>query len=202
MSFQYLFNNASEMQISNRRYVAQTQTRSGVVRSVAQNNAVWRFTLTMPSGVPWLEYREPITLIQKLNRYTANTINLSQSGFDYMFPYLGDEPNIANVRLSVINNEIRIQSGVTISSGHVFRTGDLIQLVGGRVYEVVDNVAWDEYVIPTHRAPVDETVGTYDSNVGTAVEWSVICTKMPNWSFVDHKRIGWDGTFEFQEDMT
>jgi len=201
MSYQYIINNASEMQISNRRYVAQTQTRSGVVRSTSLNNSVWRFQVTMPSGVPWLEYRQYISTYERANRYTEVPINLSQSGFDYMYPYLGDEPNIANVRCSVLNGGLRVQSGVTITSGNVFNAGDLIQLVGGRVYQVTDPVAWDETTIQTHRAPVDEDTGTYDTNVGTAAEWQVICTNLPNWYFVDHKRIGWDGTFEFQEVM-
>ena len=202
MTFQYIVNNAAAMEISNRRFVAQTQTRSGVVRSVSQNNAIWRFRVTPPEGVPWVEYRPYITTYEKDNRFGTVTLNLSQSGFDYMYPYLGDESNIANVRVSVINNELRVQSGVTITSGSVFKGGDLIQLVGGRVYQVTDDVAWDATTIPTHRAPVDEAVGTYDTNVGVNVEWSVICTNMPRWRFVDHKRIGWDGDFEFQEDMT
>lgn len=201
MSFQSIVNNAAGMQITNRRFVAQTQTRSGIVRSVAQNNSIWRFTVSPPEGVPWIEYRQDIALYEKSNRYTNTTINLSQSGFDYMYPYLGQETNIANVRVSVINNTLNVQSGVTISSGVVFARGDLIQLVGGRVYQVTDDVAYNATVIPTHRAPVDESVGTYDTNVGVNAVWTVVCTNMPRWRFVDHKRIGWDGDFEFQEAM-
>lgn len=201
MSFQSIVNNAAGMQITNRRFVAQTQTRSGIVRSVAQNNSIWRFTVSPPEGVPWIDYRQDIALYEKSNRYTNTTINLSQSGFDYMYPYLGQETNIANVKVSVINNTLNVQSGVTISSGNVFARGDLIQLVGGRVYQVTDDVAYNATVIPTHRAPVDESVGTYDTNVGVNAVWTVVCTNMPRWRFVDHKRIGWDGDFEFQEAM-
>jgi len=201
MSFQSIVNNAAGMQITNRRFVAQTQTRSGIVRSVAQNNSIWRFTVSPPEGVPWIDYRQAIALYEKSNRYTNTTINLSQSGFDYMYPYLGQETNIANVKVSVINNTLNVQSGVTISSGNVFARGDLIQLVGGRVYQVTDDVAYNATVIPTHRAPVDESVGTYDTNVGVNAQWTVVCTNMPRWRFVDHKRIGWDGDFEFQEAM-
>jgi hypothetical protein len=202
MSYQPIFNNATAMTINNRRTVAQTQTRSGVVRSVAQNNSVWRFTVSMPSGVPWEDYRTIIAEYEPLNRYTTDTIDLSQTGFAWMYPYQGDEPNIANVRVSVINDELRVQSGVTITSGNLFLAGDLIQLVGGRVYQVTDTVLWSDSVIPTHRAPVDEAVGTYDTNIGVNAQWTVICTNMPIWSFVDHKRIGWSGDFEFQEVMS
>lgn len=202
MSFQPIFNNCAELRITNRRFTAQTQTRSGVVRSVAQNNSIWRFSVTMPSGVPWLEYRSAIAKYEALNRYTVDTIDLSQSGFAYMFPYLGDESNISNVRVSVINNQLNVQSGVTITSGNVFEAGDLIELVGGRTYQVTEDVAWDDTVIPTHRAPVDESVGTYDTRIGVNAQWNVVCTQMPNWYFLDHKRIGWDSTFEFQEDMS
>ena len=199
MSFQPIIDNAAEMKIPNRRFVAQTQTRSGVVRSVAQNNSIWRFTVSLADGQPWDLWRTYITGYEALNRYTSNTINLSQSSFDYMFPYQGSEPNIANVRVSVINGELRVQSGVTITSGYLFLVGDLIQLVGGRVYQVTQPVLWSDTSISTHRAPVDEAVGTYDTNIGVNAEWSVVCTTMPKWSFVDHKRIGWDGAFEFQE---
>ena len=128
MSFQPIFDNCAELRITNRRFTAQTQTRSGVVRSVAQNNSIWRFSVTMPSGVPWLEYRSAIAKYEALNRYTVDTIDLSQSGFSYMFPYLGDESNIGNVRVSVINNQLNVQSGVTITSGNVFEAGDMISI--------------------------------------------------------------------------
>ena len=201
MSFQPIFDNAAEMKISNMRFAAQTQTRSGVVRSVAQNNSVWRFSITLADGVPWETWRTYISGYEKLNRYTADTVDLSQSAYNYMFPYQGDESNIANVRVSVINGELRVQSGVTITSGNLFLPGDLIQLVNGTVYQVTDTVAWDDTLIPTHRAPI-ESVATYDTNVGVNAQWSVICTNMPKWRFVDHKRIAWEGPFEFQEVIT
>jgi len=202
MSFQPVFDNASDMQISNRRFVSQTQTRSGVVRSVAQNNSIWRFTVTLADGQPWENWRTYISGYEQLNRYTSDTINLSQSGFAWMFPYQGSESNIANLRVSVINGELRVQSGVTITSGYLFLVGDIIQLVGGRVYEVTQPVLWSDTSISTHRAPVDETVGTYDTNIGALAEWDVVCTSMPKWRFMDHKRVAWDGAFEFQEVMT
>ena len=201
MSFQPIFDNAADMKISNRRFVAQTQTRSGVVRSVSQNNSIWRFTISLADGQPWENWRTYISGYENLNRYTTASVNLSQSGFSYMFPYQGDESNIANLRVSVINGELRVQSGVTITSGYLFLVGDLIQLVGGRVYQVTQPVLWSDTSISTHRAPVDEPVGTYDTNIGELAEWEVICTTMPKWSFVDHKRVGWDGPFEFQEAM-
>jgi len=199
MSYQAVFNNAADMEISNRRFVAQTQTRSGVVRSVAQNNSIWRFSITLADGQPWELWRTYIAGYEQLNRYSTDTVNLSQSGFAWMFPYQGDETNIANVRVSVINNSLRVQSGVTITSGYLFLVGDLIQLVGGKVYQVTQPVLWSDTIINTHRAPVNEPVGTYDTNIGPLAEWTVICTSMPKWKFVDHKRVGWDGTFEFQE---
>jgi hypothetical protein len=202
MGFQAVFNNASSLKITNRPQVAQTITRAGVVRSVERGNAVWRFEVELPSGVPWQEeYRSVIANYTPLDRYTTETIDFSNSGYSWMFPYLGSEPNIANVRVNVINNQLSIATGVTITSGFVFQPGDLIQLVNGRVYQVTEPVAWDDTVIPTHRPTVDEAVGTYDIRVGGLARFQVVCTSMPNFTLIERNQVAWDGVFVFQEVM-
>lgn len=202
MSFQAVFDNAASLQVTKRGFVAQTVTRSGVVRSIDRGNAIWRFTVELPSGVPWSEeYRRVIANYSKNDRLIPETIDFSNSGYNWLFPYQGSEPNIANVRVNVINNQLSIATGVTITSGFVFQPGDLIELVGGRVYEVTDAVAWDDTVIPVHRPPVDESVGTYDIRVGPAARFSVVCVNMPNHTLIERNQVAWDGAFVFQEEM-
>jgi hypothetical protein len=203
MGFQAVFDNASRITVSNRPFVAQSITRSGVVRSVERGNAVWRFEVELPAGVPWQEeYRSVIANYTGLDRYTEDTVNFANTGYNWLFPYLGDEPNIANVRVNVINNALSIATGVTLQSGFVFRAGDLIQLVGSKVYQVTEDVAWDDTEIPVHRAPVNETVGTYDTNIGPAANFTVICVSMPNFTLVERNQVAWDGAFVFQEVLT
>ena len=199
MGLQAIFDNASSMKVTNRPFVAQSITRSGVVRTVERGNAIWRFEVELPNGAPWQEeYRSIIANYTKNDRLIPETIDFSNSGFGWMFPYLGSEPNIANVRLNVINNAISIATGVTITSGFVFKAGDLIELIGGAVYQVTEDVAWDDTVVPVHRPPV-ESVGTYDIRVGGAARFTVLCISMPNFSFVERNQVAWDGAFVFQE---
>lgn len=199
MGFQAVFDNANSITVINRPQVAQSITRSGVIRSVERGNAVWRFEVSLPNGLPWNEYRSVIANYTGLDRYTEDTINFANTGYDWLFNYLGDEPNIENVRVNVINNQLSIATGVTIQSGFVFRSGDLIQLVGSKVYQVTEDVAFDASVIPTHRAPVNETVGTYDTNIGGAANFTVLCVSMPNFTLVERNQVAWDGAFVFQE---
>lgn len=199
MGFQAVFDNANSITVINRPQVAQSITRSGVIRSVERGNAVWRFEVSLPNGLPWNEYRSVIANYTGLDRYTEDTINFANTGYDWLFNYLGDEPNIENVRVNVINNQLSIATGVTIQSGFVFRSGDLIQLVGSKVYQVTEDVAFDASVIPTHRAPVNETVGTYDTNIGAAANFTVLCVSMPNFTLVERNQVAWDGAFVFQE---
>lgn len=199
MGFQAVFDNANSITVINRPQVAQSITRSGVIRSVERGNAVWRFEVSLPNGLPWNEYRSVIANYTGLDRYTEDTINFANTGYDWLFNYLGDEPNIENVRVNVINNQLSIATGVTIQSGFVFRAGDLIQLVGSKVYQVTEDVAFDASVIPTHRAPVNETVGTYDTNIGSAANFTVLCVSMPNFTLVERNQVAWDGAFVFQE---
>jgi hypothetical protein len=199
MGLQAVFDNASSMKVTNRSFVAQSITRSGVVRSVDRGNAIWRFEVELPNGAPWAEeYRSIIANYTKNDRLISETIDFSNTGFDWMFPYLGSEPNIGNVRLNVINNQISIATGVTLTSGFIFQPGDLIELVGGQVYQVTEAVAWNDTVVPVHRPPV-ESVGTYDIRVGSAARFTVICISMPNFSFVERNQVAWDGAFVFQE---
>ena len=200
MSWQPIFDNCANLQVEYRPQVAQTQTRSGVVRTVDRGNAFWRYVVTMPNGVPWTEEFRTVTAgYTQKDRLNSDTVNFANSGFSWMFPYRGDETNIANVRINVLSDQFTFATGVTITSGFVFLAGDLIQPVGGRVYLVTENVAWNDSVIPTHRPPVDETAGTYDLRTGGDCEHTVICTSLPNWYFVERNQVAWDGSFVFQE---
>jgi signal peptidase I len=191
------------MKVSNRSTVGQTVTRGGIVRSVDRGNSFWRFSTSMPEGLPWSVHREAINGVETLNRYTTDTVDFTNSGFSWMFPYRGDEPNINNLTVSYIasGNQLVVQSGVTITSGYIFKKGDIIQLVGGRVYEITNNVAWDDTAITVHRPIVDESIDTYSIRVGPAAQHTIRCINMPEWSFVSRDQVSWDGSFVFQEEM-
>lgn len=202
MSFQFIINNATNMIVTSRPSVAQTVSRSGIVKSVSRGNALWRFEVNLTEGAPWEEYRSAISTVESQDRFTVENINFSNSGFDWMFPYLGDEPNIANVRLNVLDitaSSLGVATGVTITSGYLFRAGDMIQLSGGRIYRVVEDVAWNQTTVPIHRPIYDDTVGTYDILTGNSVGLDVICISLPSWSFTSRNQVGFSGSFIFQE---
>lgn len=79
MSFQYLFDNATSIGIDKKPTVAQSITRDRTVRSLARGGATWRFTVTMPDGMPYDDWRSELASIEALDRTTTATVRLNNS---------------------------------------------------------------------------------------------------------------------------
>ena len=151
MSFQFVIDNSTELSVSKGPIVSTTLTRNGIAKSVSRGGSRWVFQATLPDGPSWESYRPFITQIEKLNRFTEQTVQFNNPGHSWFSRYLGDEPN-PNITIEVtgINDVVNIVSGVTITSGFVFKAGDLID-IQDRVYAVVNDVAWNQNEITLHR---------------------------------------------------
>lgn len=201
--FQWIIDNSSEMNIDNKKMVAQSTARDGIVRSVSRGSMPWKFTVKVADGIPWTTLRNNIAKAEKLNRDTVSTIQLNNTGHDWLIGYQGSNtlPDTFTATWTKGSNIISILGGASQGSGYKFKAGDIIQLNSGKVYEVASDVLYNSSSITLHR-PVLDNSGSGALIIGQNVTWSVKCTKFPNWNLFARNQVAWDGVFEFVEDIS
>ena len=212
MSFQWVIDNAENISMTKRPVISQTVSRDQVIRTVSRGGAVWKFAVKMPPVMVWNNnargYLESIDTKAMLQ---SQTINMSKTGYDWMVKYRGDATSTTTMTwkynaAQAASNTYKFELGnMPGSVGAVlFRAGDLIQPTGSKyVYSTVSASTKGSaatQLIEVHRSILDtpsDTAVTF--KVGPAVSWTVICTKMPTWTFVEKELIEFNGDFEFQE---
>lgn len=203
--FQWVINNAVDVQINKRAVVAQTTARDQTVRSVSRGGKIWRFTVTPSPGLRWSDtgVRAAIEAIDNADRYTKTTINFNSTSFNYIFGYLGSQSTQTGWSATCTRGSTALTgiTGGTLTSGTRFKAGDLIQFSGKTsVYSVISDVAYNSSTATLNR-PVLETSGTYSLVVGRSVNWTVICTAIPDYKITPLGIIEWSGPFEFVESL-
>jgi hypothetical protein len=82
MAFQWIFNNATSISVNKKAIVGQTITRNQTVRAVSRGNSIRRFTVQLPDGMPWSQVATYIQAIDAADRFTKETIQISNSGYN------------------------------------------------------------------------------------------------------------------------
>lgn len=85
MSFQWIVNSAETLSINRKKMVAQTTTRSGVVRSVSRGTLPKRFEVKLPDGIAWTTLRTNIAAAEALDRITTATISIPYAKFPWYY---------------------------------------------------------------------------------------------------------------------
>jgi hypothetical protein len=207
-AFQFIVDNASALSINGRGVVAQTQTRTGVVRTVSRGGRVWRFTVTPAAGSRYVDARPYISRLDQMDRIQPAEIDFDRTEFNSIVGYLGSGSGTftATVPAGTGVTQITLSSSVSPGAGYVVRAGDWIQLgTTGSVYQVVTDPATGNSVSVTLNRPVDEAAGAYTARIGPAVRWQVLCVDMPTWRLVPagaQQIVEWSGDFVFIEDRT
>jgi len=205
MSFQWIIDNAESISIERKQVVASTQSRSGITRAVSRGGSTWQFTVKLPDGPRWTDYRQQISLAEKLDRVTAATIQFNNTGHSWLVGYQGNSANYTGfqARWTQGANSITLYVSPTTSSGYKFRAGDIIQLgTTGKCYTVSEDVAFNSNVVPVHRPIIDATVTTNQPlRVAENCQFSVLCTSFPAWTLFARDQISWDGPFVFTENI-
>jgi len=201
-AFQQVINNAESISMFKRKRVAQTQARDGTVRTLSLGGQTWEFSVRLPDGPRWTDYRGIIERIEALDRVTVGDIQINITGHEWITRYQGDLTTLTGITVTYTSgNTVSITGGATgLTTGQFrFRSGDLIQLgTTGSVYSIVDDVAHNGTTLTLHR-PVREAAGSYTLRVGPAVSWRVICTTFPNWTLFARDQVSWSGDFVFAE---
>lgn len=82
MAFQWLFDNANKISINKRAVVGQSITRNQTVRAVSRGNGLYKFTITMPNGMPWSSAASYIDAIDTADRFTKETVTINHAGYN------------------------------------------------------------------------------------------------------------------------
>ena len=202
MSFQTIVNNAAEISVLRRPVVAQTVSRSQIVKSVSRGNNTWRFEVTAPDGPRWTDYRETISAIEAIGRTTSFDIQFNDTGHNWMFDYLGDYSSTYPFAASWTQGNTSITITSTPSSpgsGYMFKAGHILQLSStGLVYTVTADVAYNATTVNLHRPIIDAT-GSGTLQIGDDCVFRLRCVQFPNYRFFARDQIAWDGPFIFHE---
>lgn len=207
MSFQYFVNTATNISIDNRPTVAQTISRSGMVRSVSRGNSVWRFTVTPPTGPFYSDIKGYILDAKTTGKDTAFNLQFNHSGHEFLFDYAGDYTTTTTRTLNVnptlwgyttVYDEVPLVSGT-----YKYRKGDIIELEG-YVYEITADVVGTSGsdAVTLHRPLIladDFTSGNKTARLGTTARFNVKCINFPTYTIFGSKQVQWNGDFVFQE---
>lgn len=188
MSFQWIIDNAVDIQVNKRPVVASTTARDQTMRSVSRGGKIWRFIVTPSPGTRWYDpgIRSKVEVLDTLGRYTVSTIKFNTPGLEWLYGFQG---STAPTSVTVT------QGSDVISHNGSIIAGDLIQMVGKpHVYSFADS---------THlNRPFLNTSGSYSVVVGKNCQFSVICLDMPDYKINSIGLIEWSGPFTFVEDLT
>lgn len=212
MAYQWIFDHAETLSINKRGITAQTITRDQRIRSVSRGGEIWRFTITMPTGLTYNANRGYIEALDQADRTAVEFVNLSKAGYSYIVGYRGDATSTTGLTLKYTSamaatNTKQFEAGTlpTMSStAYLFRAGDLIQKTGSNyVYSVTADVqrgVGSTVLVPVNRSILDTpSDSTAVARIGSNVQWRVVCTQRPEWRLISKDIIEWTGDFVFQE---
>lgn len=200
MSFQYMIDNAAEIQYSCRPIISQTVARSGMIRSVSRGNAVWRFIVTPPSGVRYSDYKRALVDMEAQDAAGVQDIQINNPGYDYLFGYQGDITTTSrNFRIPTSGNVIYDDNTTT---GWRFKKGDLVQ-VYNQVYMVENDVIGSGTGEIQLNRPLLLSTGqgneTIACNIGDNSIFKVKCINVPTYAIRGYNQVFFNGDFVFQE---
>lgn len=200
-AFQWIIDNAAAIEIDTQPVVASTTTRDGTVRSVSRGGQPWVFTITMPQGPRWSDYRGFIANADRYDRHTTQTIQFNNTGHDWLLAYQGDMTGPFYATWTTGASTFTM-SGGTGSSGYRVRAGDLVQLgASGSVYKVLEDVAYNASTVRVHRPIIDTSDAGVAMNVGADCVFTIKATQFPTPRIFARNQVSWNGPFVFVENL-
>lgn len=217
-TFQYIFDNAESISIDTQVNVAQTISRDNTVTALERGGQTFRFTVKMPDGISYEEWRPHLTAIDYAGKSSVaggEFVNLNNSGYrDYMSKYQGDMTALTSWTGSIINartlDNIAPIGNTATNGQYILKSGDYIQLkiVGGvtadkNIYRIVNDIqATAQDTATLHRAASEyggsAVAVTFD--VGPAnVNWLVKMVQYPQHTIFARNQVSWSGPFVFYE---
>ena len=200
MSFQTLIDYATSVSVKQTAVVSSTQARDGTVRSARRSGNGMEIQVQLPDGIRWSTVRPALASAAYIDRSAKTTIRFDRNQIDYIYGYLGDQPNLSNWTASHTQGSQVMNIGGGNAAYDYLRAGDVIQLsTAGPIYMVTADVDTSSDDVYLHR-PVVESTGTGIYAIGGAdVFWNVLCTTFPSYTIFGHDQVRWSGPFVFTE---
>ena len=85
MTFQWIIDGAESISKDEKKMIGQTETRSGVVRSVSRGTQPVRLTVKFPDGPRWSDISADIDAATALDRYQTATVSIPYSLFPWYY---------------------------------------------------------------------------------------------------------------------
>jgi hypothetical protein len=108
MSFQWIFDGASEFAIDRKEVVAVTQSRDGTVRATSRGPAKKRFEVVYPDGPRWSDLRSLIEGAEALDRHSTAPITIKFSQFPWFYSNVAPVSDLAYTVICVSFPQWRI----------------------------------------------------------------------------------------------
>lgn len=224
MSLQTIINRCNSIQIDRRKVVGVQITRNEIPRtSVTPTKNPWRFTLTMPPILKYLDARSVIEELDRLDRYQTEIVSFSgNSKLAWIFRYQGvmTSGQVSAITVSSFTgNQLVLDNLPTIGSSNVlFEPNDLIQIGTSNskpypftsVTQVLRG-GGSTVTVTTNRPNIlTGSLAGLGIIVGNACQWRVFCPNMPTYRLLPGGWTTLDGTktainnayIEFSDDFT
>jgi hypothetical protein len=226
MSLQTIINSAQSIEFNRSAVVAQSVSRSGRLLTQARNwSKPWQFIVTPPAYLKWSTNRGVIEAILTADRHTEQTVSLATS---WLVPYRGDVTRTGGVldyvtatAVSGTTLTIDVSSASIADNAYIFRAGDVIQFAGigsdsltyrypyvvtADVQKLTGNTTKTVtlnrgYLAQTNYNPLSATNNQNKIKVGTACDWRVKLTKLPNVRYLPGELVEFTDTFEMIESV-
>ena len=222
MSIQSIINIAESIQINRRKVVGIQYTRNEIARvSELVTRNPWRMTVQVSA---LLDYRNAtvralLEELDRLDRKLPEEITFGANpNLAWMFAYQGSLTTAERSALRVqsfggggLSYNSLVLTGLpttganALPSAVLFRKGDIIQVAGYPYPFTVQNTtvlrgSSNTVSITTHRENfIDVSVVNSSVVVGPNVEFNMLCTNMPTYTFVDKNLVKFDSPFELYE---
>ena len=100
MSFQYVFDNATNLSINRLDNVASTQARDGTIKATSRGTPKKIFTVELPDGPKWSDEKSNIEALETLDKHTTDSISIDYAVHPWYYGFV--DPGVAEESYTVI----------------------------------------------------------------------------------------------------
>ena len=222
MSIQSIIDRCNSLQINRRKLVGIQYTRNEIPRvSETPTKNPWKFTITMPNSLTYIDARSIIESLDTLDRRSSEVITFNNnSNMNWIFRYQGNVglSQIQSMKVtSFIGDQLVLDTLPPVASTKIlFEPNDLIQ-IGTYPFPFTSTTqvlrgTGSTVTVTTHRPNIiSDDVTALTINAGAGCQFRIFCPNMPtyillpggsrreNGILVNNAYIEWSNDFELYE---
>lgn len=221
MSLQKIIDRCTAINIERKKMSAFSISRSGQVKTMSRVSQIpWVFTVNMHSGMKYVDNRDLLEELDRLDRVFEEEINIGKSntGIAWVTAYRGtctanaltfasvNTIGVTNVTINVAN--VRTLGGAT-STDYLVKKGDYISFGSDNTYRYPYTVLADTLVgsantvvVSVNRPVITQsgyTIAGQPVKFGSNVSWRVKMIEQPSYTITPDRLIEFSGDFRLME---